>query len=189
MSSSKSKSTFTSTSALARSTNLGLLDHILEFICSLVFDCYSWQRGRVSLVAIALFLTNSQGNAHGCLFIVPCMRFTFISNLCRQLASAHPSPGGPAAVGVVHPLDRLHRQCSAQNMLWSETFSKRWRTGRPRRPGPGSRRILLWLPPLFPGQTTRSTLWRPVPRLAPLEPEFVSFVSQLDSNNNNLIKA
>lgn len=42
------------------------------------------------LVVIAMFLTNSQGNAHGCLFIVPCMRFTFIFNLCRQFPSVLP---------------------------------------------------------------------------------------------------
>lgn len=41
----------------------------------------------LAFVVIAMFLTNSQGNAHGCLFIVPCMRFTFIFNLCRQLFS------------------------------------------------------------------------------------------------------
>lgn len=41
----------------------------------------------LAFVVIAMFLTNSQGNAHGCLFIVPCMRFTFIFNLCRQLLS------------------------------------------------------------------------------------------------------
>lgn len=51
----------------------------------------------LAFVVIAMFLTNSQGNAHGCLFIVPCMRFTFIFNLCRQLfpllpPTLHPTP-------------------------------------------------------------------------------------------------
>lgn len=84
----------------------------------------------LAFVVIAMFLTNSQGNAHGCLFIVPCMRFTFIFNLCRQLLSRshtrtryccrHPlhlyvsSPARP-------PTPRLSLSCS--DMLWSETFS------------------------------------------------------------------
>jgi len=79
-------------------------DCIQGFICAMVFAfllsytppiqdliprswCWSCCTRPVVPVVIAMFLTNSQGNAHGCLFIVPCMRFTFIFNLCRQFAS------------------------------------------------------------------------------------------------------